>query len=97
MPPETNPDPNTVSDEMSFLVFVRMLEADRRLAAALEEIQSGKDDASEGWQNGTIEQFLESAVAWAHDSDFGRHQGLGDDVSAWRRFAAFLYAGKIYE
>ena len=50
-----------------------------------------------GWQNATIDQFLQAAVAWAEDSDFGRRQELVPDASPWRRLAVFLYAGKIYE
>jgi hypothetical protein len=50
-----------------------------------------------GWQNGTIEQFLEAALSWAEDTGFGRTQGLADNVVPWRRLAVFLYTGKIYE
>jgi hypothetical protein len=91
------PDPKTVNDEESFLAFVRALEADRRLAEEGEVDDPHGFGAARGWQNSTIEQFLESALAWAEDSRFGRNQGLGDDASAWRRLAMFLYAGKIYE
>jgi len=37
-----------------------------------------------------------STDAWAKDSEFGIRQGL-KDASPWRKFAAFLYCGKIYE
>ena len=91
------PDPKTVNDEESFLAFVRALEADRRLAAKGEPDDLHGYGAARGWQNSTIEQFLESALAWAEDSRFGRSQGLADDASTWQRLAVFLYAGKIYE
>jgi hypothetical protein len=94
---DPNPDPDTVIGEESFLAFVRALEADRRLAAAAEEREPHGYDAPRGWQNSTIEQFLESALAWAADSKFGRNQDLGEGVSPWRRLAVFLYCGKIYE
>ena len=94
---DPRPDPDTVTDEASFLEVVRALEADRRLAAALEEQDPHGCGAPRGWQNSTIEQFLESALAWAEDSHFGRRQHLGDVVSPWRRLAVFLYCGKIYE
>ena len=91
------PNPKVVTDEASFLAFVRALEADRRLAAELENSEPDGYGAPRGWQNATIEQFLEAAVAWANDSKFGRLQDLESDASPWRRFAVFLNAGKIYE
>ena len=97
MTENATPNPETVTDEASFLAFVRALEADRRLAAQDEEAEPHGRGAARGWQNSTIEGFLESAVAWVEDSRFGRSQGLADDASPWRRLAGFLYAGKIYE
>jgi len=95
---DPTPNPDSVSDEASFLAFVRALEADRRLAAVLEkQDQHIGGGAHRGWQNSTIEHFLESAVSWAEDSRFGRTQGLSDGTSPWRRLVVFLYAGKIYE
>lgn len=93
-PPDPNPD--DVHDEASFLRFVAALAADRR-SAAQQERSAHPQDAVGGWQNRTIESFLDGAFAWAQDSDFGRTQGLSEDVSPWRRMAVFLFAGKIYE
>jgi hypothetical protein len=73
----------TVSDETTFLAFVRALAADRR-------------HALEAWENESIEGFLEAASSWAEDSDFGSKQGLSS-ASPWKKFAVFLYCGKIYE
>jgi hypothetical protein len=97
MSSDPSPNPNTVTDEPSFLAFVRELAADQRLAANLEKQEPHRHGAPRGWQNATIEQFLEAAVSWAEDSDFGRRQELGPDASPWRHLAVFLYAGKIYE
>ena len=47
-------------------------------------------------QNITIEPFLEAACAWAEDTDFGARQDLSG-ASPWKKFAVFLYCGKIYE
>lgn len=77
-----------VDDEQTFLVFARALLADR-----FDELAKQK---SNGWENGTIEDFLEGAIAWAEASDIGLSQGLPRS-NPWRRFAAFLYGGKIYE
>jgi hypothetical protein len=73
----------TVTDEESFLAFVQALLIDRRCNA-------------ERWENSSIESFLEAASAWAEDSAFGSKQGLLT-ASLWKKFATFLYCGKIYE
>ncbi len=82
-------------DEETFLQFVKALLQDR-----LAEVRSGSVDltgrATHGWENHTIEEFLEAAVAWAEDSQFGRKGGLAD-ASPWRKAAVFLLCGKIYE
>jgi hypothetical protein len=72
-----------VVDEATFLDFVRALTTDR-----LENAQA--------WESGTIEDFLEAASSWADDSEFGSRQGLAS-ASPWKKFAVFLYCGKIYE
>lgn len=76
---------NEVSDDQSFLRFARALMEDGSVAT--EE---------NGWQNSTINGFLDSAIAWAEASDFGLSQGL-QPSNPWRQFAVFLYCGKIYE
>ncbi|HEY0735210.1 MAG TPA: hypothetical protein VGD69_09925 [Herpetosiphonaceae bacterium] len=88
----------TVSDERSFLAFVDALLKDRELAAAEEKASSsGADELPQHrWENVTIEAFLEAAHAWAKDSDFGARQGL-KAASPWKKFAVFLYCGKMYE
>ena len=85
---------DAVIDESSFLRFVAALRADREAAAGEHVDPSGS--GALGWQNHTIEAFLEAAMAWAEDSNFGRRVGL-TDVSPWKRFASFLYCGKTYE
>ena len=89
-----------VHDEQGFLKFVKALIADR-----VDETKKEKETPSSpfgvganGWQNVTIENYLEAASAWASDSDFGKT--LRDrkfDGNCWNQFANFLYAGKIYE
>jgi hypothetical protein len=92
------PDPNAVHDRESFLMFVEALAADRKAAVAAERsTPSGPfgPDRS-GWENVTIEAFLEAALAWAEATSMGVTQGLPVEPS-WRAFAAFLCCGKIYE
>ena len=72
-----------VHDEASFLAFVRGLLQDWRT-----------DGAS--WENGTVEDFLESALAWGESTRVGSSQGIGS-ASPWKRAATLLYCGKIYE
>jgi hypothetical protein len=66
----------------SFLEFVDALIVDRRAA-------------DPGWQNYSIEDYLEAAAAWARDSK-GMENGISNEPT-WQSFAAFLYCGKIYE
>lgn len=101
MSTERSPSPHELArllervvDEASFLEFVEALVADRRLDASGSLDEAGR--GSNGWENHTIESFLAAATAWARDSTFGRCQGLGD-AHPWKRFAVFLYCGKIYE
>jgi len=74
-----------VIDRDTFLNFVAALMRDRKQEATKAE-----------WQNDTIEQYLESGLAWAKTTDMGKTQGLNQD-NLWRVFAEFLYLGKIYE
>jgi len=88
---------DAVHDSRSFLEFVRALVADRQDEVAKECVSpsSPYGPGANGWENGTIEAFLESASAWAAATNFGEEQGLSGNP--WRQFAAFLYCGKIYE
>lgn len=87
-----------VTDAPSFLEFARALMLDRKAAIAAEARAAsspyGKDAG--GWENTTIEGFLEAAIAWAEDSQFGANQGLSSE-QPWKQFAVFLFCGKIYE
>lgn len=71
-----------VMDATTFVAFVHALAADKR--------------ADNNWENTSVETFLEAAIAWAEDSEFGIRQGLSPS-NPWAQFATFLYCGKIYE
>lgn len=91
-------DPDSVHDRESFFAFVRTLIADRQASVATERGAPSNPygpDAG-GWENVSIESFLEAALAWAESTSMGVSQGLPSEPS-WRAFAAFLYCGKIYE
>jgi hypothetical protein len=91
-------DPDAVHDRESFLTFVAALAADRRASAAAETTapSSPYGPAAGGWENITIEDFLEAALSWAESTGMGESQGLPVGPT-WSGFAAFLYCGKIYE
>jgi len=83
-----------VKDRATFLDFVQALIDDRR-----DEVAKGSEQpfghGANGWENGTIEGYLDAALAWAKDS-LGQENGLPEQPS-WQAFATFLYVGKIYE
>jgi hypothetical protein len=87
-----------VDDCESFLDFVRALIVDRKKEVMKERVDPdspyvfGQDE----WENGTIESFLEAALAWAEATKMGQTQGLSEELS-WKSFATFLYCGKVYE
>ena len=87
-----------VQDRASFFDFVRQLVLDRKQAAELEAANpsSAYGPDAGGWENSTIESYLDAALGWAEDTDMGTTQGLSSAPS-WREFATFLYLGKIYE
>ena len=91
-------DPDAVHDRESFLAFVSALAADRRASVAAEKASpsSPYGPAAGGWENVTIERFLEAALSWAERTGMGESQGLTAGPT-WRGFADFLYCGKIYE
>lgn len=84
-----------VRDESSLLKFVKALKDER-----LEEENTGKIDkfgrGKFGWENHEISSFLEAALAWAQDTNFGANQ-IQTDNNPWRKFAEFLLSGKTHE
>ena len=83
-----------VIDESTFLEFVSALANERRAAEAGIIDDFGR--SRNGWENHSIEEFLDAGVAWADASNFGAKQGLAN-APPWKIFATFLYCGKIYE
>jgi hypothetical protein len=90
---------NEVFDERSLLKFVRALVADRMksLEQEKETPSSPYGPDAGGSENTTIEGFLKAAAAWAETTKFGITQESALVTNPWRRFAIFLYCGKIYE
>ncbi len=88
---------DAVVDLPTFLIFAKRLQADWEVAIANERMRpSSPYDSEYGWENTSIEDFLESAIAWAESTNCGENQGLSPG-NPWKQFATFLYCGKIYE
>jgi hypothetical protein len=98
MPTELHDLLERISDETSFLAFAEALLADRIEAVKKEHLKPSSPYGSDanGWENQTIETFLEAAIAWAKDTDLGVSQKISAS-NPWKRFGVFLYCGKIYE
>jgi hypothetical protein len=88
---------DAVCDEDSFVAFVSALAADRAEEIAKEEAKpsSAYGPGANGWENASIEAFLESAAAWAED--WKRSPRYRSPENPWKRCAEILYAGKSYE
>jgi hypothetical protein len=84
-------DPDAVHDRESFLAFARALAVDRRASVAIEADapRSPYGPQPGGWENFTIEDFLNAAVRWAEDhcKSGGQHFPAG---ATWGAFASFL-------
>lgn len=88
--------PDEVSDFQSFLRFVNWLASDRAEEVAKERVSPSNTygPGYNGWENGTIEAFLDAAAAWAMDW-YSAHPPPPE--ASWREFAKILQAGKFYE
>jgi hypothetical protein len=85
-----------VTDYRSFLAFVDWLAMDRAEEVEKEKVSPSSPwgPGANGWENTTIERFLEAACRCAEDHL--RKNGKPPEAS-WREFACFLHGGKIYE
>ncbi len=89
---------DAVCDERTFLEFLSALKADREDEVAKEKKKpsSPYGAGANGWENGTIEAFLDAATAWGAASQNGL-QFYQKPENPWKRCADILYMGKIYE
>ena len=85
-----------VNDEQSFIAFIQALGADFAREQTMNEPLSPYGRSALGWENGSVDAFLEAAGAWAIDSS---RQVAAEVASAnvWQRCASILLAGKFYE
>jgi hypothetical protein len=87
-----------VCDEDSFVRFLEALATDRADEVEKENSKpsSPYGPGANGWENGTIEAFLECASAWARASKNGLPPYKKPD-NPWKRCADIIFMGKIYE
>ena len=87
-----------VSDEKSLIAFISALALDREQSVKLERKKPSKPYGPEhgGWENGSIETFLDASSAWAESSKNGLPMYQRPD-NPWQRFAQILLMGKHYE
>lgn len=82
-----------VNSKESFLDFVEALRDDKIDEDEKEKIKKSNpyEAGTNGWQNGTIDTFLDAIHAFGQDSSDIAEQ------ADWKSFALMLYAGKFYE
>ncbi|MCA6379134.1 MAG: hypothetical protein IM613_15765 [Cytophagales bacterium] len=82
-----------VNSKQSFLDFVEALRDDKIDEDEKEKIKKSNpyEPGANGWQNGTIDTFLDAIHAFGQDSSHITEQ------PDWKGFALLLYAGKFYE
>lgn len=83
---------DAVVDRETFFEFVAALVTHRETAAQAEAASPAPPygpDAG-GWENVTIEAYLEACVAWARESRLPMEP-------SWQSFARMLRAGVVYE
>ena len=87
-----------VQDEESFIVFLSALASDKEQDRIEEEKQPSSPwgPSIRGWENGTIETFLDAAAAWGSSSKDGL-PNMEKSENPWRRAADIIFAGKFYE
>lgn len=85
-----------VVDRKTFVDFVVALIKDRQEFENLYKLnpEKYKWSAPLGWENGSIDTYLDGALACFED---GKWKEECPDEITWRKMAEFLYGGKIYE
>jgi hypothetical protein len=85
-----------VGSEADFLQFAQALLADWQDEVEqmkLRPLQTGASGPN-GWENRTIEMFLEAMIAWSKDR---HHERPFNDPPSWGLFAVMLLMGSRYE
>ena len=82
-----------VNSRQSFLDFVAALRDDKIDEEQKEKVEktSPYGPGANGWENGTIETFLDAVHS------FGQDNSKITEQADWKTFALLLFAGKFYE
>ena len=93
---DLNEQADKVNSKETFLEFVRALAADRADEVKLEKTLPSNPygTGALGWENGSIEAFLDAMQAWASAP---ANKARVPEQPDWKTFAWILYAGKFYE
>lgn len=85
-----------VNNRQTFLIFVKALIQDCREADELAKQNPEKYQwvGTLGWENGSVETYLDAALACFEG---GKWREEKPEEINWKKFAEFLYGGKIYE
>jgi hypothetical protein len=85
-----------VKNRETFVAFVSALIKNRCDADELRQQNPEKYKWSSvlGWENGSIDTYLDAALSCFED---GKRQDDKPEEITWKKFAEFLYGGKIYE
>lgn len=78
---------------------VKAVASKKDLAAFVTALRLDLQEHPEGWENPTLDRFLEAMEGWIEDMD-GYYANSGQElpvVPNWKTFADILYAAKIYE
>ncbi|WBL78441.1 hypothetical protein I3J27_36835 [Bradyrhizobium xenonodulans] len=89
---------DAVSDEQSFIRLLQRMAFDRKdeQQKGLAAPSSPYEPGANGWENGSIEAFLEAAAAWAEATqDTSSLEAKAANI--WRRAAQIIVAGAFYE
>jgi hypothetical protein len=88
-----------VETKSDFIRFLVALKEDRedKVRKERESPSSPYGPGANGWENGSIEAFLDSAAAWADTTNAITKKLSVPEEPSWRSFAMILLAGKDYE
>jgi hypothetical protein len=91
--------PDQVASKRDLIDFILALKADREdeLRKEAEHPSSPWAAGANGWQNGSIEMFLDAMAAWAEGTSALTGEPMVSEEPSWRDFARILYMGKTYE
>lgn len=76
-----------------------MIKTAEDLAVLLDRLAEEAAGGSSGWENGTLDRFLEAMAAWTRSMEnYSRNTGDHEIMKpSWNTFAKMLLAARVYE